>query len=63
MAALGGLRHARPFGEDPLVLFQGNKLGFSVPVVSRCGVAVLDKGTTIACALRLAAKHHRDAES
>ncbi len=24
---------------------------------------VLDKGTTIACALRLAAKHHRDAES
>ncbi len=25
--------------------------------------AVLDKGTTIACALRLAAKHHRNAES
>ena len=25
--------------------------------------AALDKGTTIACALRLAAKHHRNAES
>jgi len=29
----------------------------------RCGVAVLDKGATIARALRLAAKHHRSAES
>jgi hypothetical protein len=32
-------------------------------VLSRRGVAVLDKGITIAVALRLAAKHHRDAES
>ena len=43
----------------------------SVPVVSRGKPrrlraptfgAVLDKGTTIACALRLVAKHHRSAE-
>ena len=31
-------------------------------MVSRSCVAVLDKGTAIAFALRLAAKHHRDAE-
>ena len=39
---------------------QANPKG--VPVVSRSRVAALDKGTAIACALRLAAKHHRDAE-
>ena len=33
------------------------------PVVSRSCVAVLDKGLTIGVALRLAAKHHRAAES
>jgi len=32
-------------------------------VVSRRCVPVLDKGIAIAVALRLAAKHHRDAES
>jgi hypothetical protein len=32
-------------------------------VVFRRYVAVLDKGMAIAFALRLAAKHHRDAES
>jgi hypothetical protein len=32
-------------------------------MVSRHGVAVLDKGTTIAVTLRLAMKHHRQAES
>jgi len=32
-------------------------------VVFRSGVAVLGKGIAITCALRLAAKHHRDAES
>ncbi len=32
-------------------------------MVFRSRVAVIDKGTAIACALRLAAKHHRDAES
>jgi len=32
------------------------------PVVSRSGVAALDKDLTIAGARRLAAKHHRNAE-
>ena len=32
-------------------------------MVSRSCVPVLDKGMAIAFALRLAAKHHRDAES
>jgi hypothetical protein len=32
-------------------------------VVPRRSVAVLDKGSTIACARRLAAKHHSSAES
>jgi len=31
-------------------------------VVFRSGVAVLDKDWAIACTLRLAAKHHRNAE-
>jgi len=39
---------------------QANPSG--VPVVSRRRVAALDKGMAIACAPRLAAKHHRDAE-
>jgi hypothetical protein len=34
-----------------------------VAVVSRGYVPALDKGMTIGFALRLAAKHHRDAES
>ncbi len=42
--------------------------GLALPLTGQpfgrsCGVAVFDKGTTLACALRLAAKHHRDAES
>jgi hypothetical protein len=36
------------------VLFQHDNYGFSVPVVFRSGVAVLDKGTAIACEARLA---------
>jgi hypothetical protein len=40
---------------------QANPKG--APVLSRCRVAVLDKGAAIAFALRLAAKHHRNAES
>jgi hypothetical protein len=34
----------------------------ALPVVFRSGVAVLAKEPAIACALRLAAKHHRNAE-
>ena len=37
-----------------LVLFQCDNYGFSVPVVLRNCVAVLDKGTAIACEARLA---------
>ena len=40
---------------------QANPQGAAV--ASRSRVAALAKGTAIACALRLAAKHHRDAES
>jgi hypothetical protein len=36
------------------VLFQGDNYGFSVPVVSRSCVPVLDKGATIGCEARLA---------
>ena len=37
-----------------LVFYPGDNYGFSVPVVSRNGVPVLDKGMAIACVTRLA---------
>jgi len=46
----------QPVGVDKLTPW-----GF--PVLFRSSVAVLDKGTTLAFALRLAAKQHREAES
>jgi len=60
-ARLAGNGHS-PFQEAQRSHGRGQTNPSGAPVVSRRGVAVLDKGMAIACAPRLAAKHHRNAE-